>query len=107
MSRGWILTNGAHLPPTQAEPQPLNAVNPLVPGRTEPKTVQTLWTTKGNEHFEYACLDFMDTYQIKRKKLTKNMHLYSNKVISELQVSIYISQKQTYENVSCLNLKRQ
>lgn len=48
----------------------------------------------------------MDMYQIKRKKLTKNMHLYSNKVISELQVSIYISQKQTYENVSCLNLKK-
>lgn len=38
----------------------------------------------------------MDMHQMKRKRLTKNMHLYSNKVISELQVSIYISQKQTW-----------
>jgi len=44
--------------------------------------------------------------KLKEKKLTKNMHLYSNKVISELQVSIYISQKQTNENVSRLNLKK-
>lgn len=104
MNWGWIqcvyLTSGSHLSfQNRQSTQPLNAVNSPVSGRTEPRSqsIQTLWTTEGKECFKYTCLDFMDMHQIKRKKLTKNMHLYSNKVISKLQVSIYISQKQTWK----------
>lgn len=97
VSGGWTRSPVLPMASVQVELQPLNAFSSPAPGELRSHRGQTLWTTEGKECLKHRCLDFMDVHPIKREKLTKNMHLYSNKVIFEPEVSSYIRQKQSWK----------